>query len=293
MTSDMANAMASVEPIPTEGHEPTPMARAPIWFRAGASCTGQSNWGSRDSDSDFNGTTKGGANWRLRETSSTKRTSSAERSSKALFFAVPAIVRQHRFTKKLNTEERVKQGEGVRTASEECTSHQKVLVRVLVFMIEEREVGGGGKQIKSEERREVEDENICTYPAVMAFDPNQAFKDTGRWRMKQVVNSASKVPRRERIRAETIPLCRKTEPVQRDAQPNCDSEDKSVVQFLIQFFSSRSGPVSDHPPEQNGDILRRQWYSAEAAARLGWTLCHGRLLQLPVEPAIVRAGLLE
>jgi hypothetical protein len=32
MTSDMANTMASVEPIPTEGHEPTPMARAPSVF---------------------------------------------------------------------------------------------------------------------------------------------------------------------------------------------------------------------------------------------------------------------
>ncbi|KAJ7884196.1 hypothetical protein B0H14DRAFT_2564577 [Mycena olivaceomarginata] len=133
----------------------------PVRFggRARASCTGQSNWGIRDSDSDFNSTTKGGANWRLRRTSSTKRTSSAERRSTALPFEVLAIVRQYRFKKKFNIEEREKQGEGARTTSEECTSHQKVLVQ---------------------ERREVEDENIYTYRAVMAVDPNQAFKDTGR-----------------------------------------------------------------------------------------------------------------
>jgi hypothetical protein len=65
--------------------------------------------------------------------------------SAALLFEVLAIVRQHRCTKTFNVEERENQGEGARTTSEEGTSHQKVLVRVFMFMIEERKVGGGGE----------------------------------------------------------------------------------------------------------------------------------------------------
>jgi hypothetical protein len=135
-----------------------------VWFRARASCTGQSNWGIRDSDSDFNSTTKGGANWRLRRTSSTKRTSSAERRSTALPFEVLAIVRQYRFKKKFNIEEREKQGEGARTTSEECTSHQKVLVRVFVFMID-----SGGETNQKVAHHVRRDPQTDIQPALLPF----------------------------------------------------------------------------------------------------------------------------